>query len=478
MRRRYLISCFPILIVLVLFLTISGTSAQSPPAGKDQKQAFKESGYAKGNEEAIETLRRMSSEEIAQLDLKLAEALVYYYDRKYASALPIFLEVAQRVETMDLRFWIGVSAMNMGKTDLAVNKFQSMLAIDPELHRVRLELAATYFRAKRFDKARLELEHVRAASPPPAVLENIERLLAAINERTRQLFWNTRLIQGILFDDNVSAGPDERELAVVGGTLTLDDTSKKLADEAWVTDLMGNMIYDFGERNGFLWNLEGSLYNRTYFSESQFDFFLVDATTGPWFAHQRGLLKVPVGYSYLEYDSDRLSRIFHFHPTYEFRLTPDIRVKGSYSFSNTNYYASSNSDLDNTRQRVEFLPTIYLKNRIHTFTATAAYETSDADAERFSYNGPIFGISYSTRIPFGTEVYLGYEWYRRDYDDEPLLYDVIREDTQNRILLSLNQPFLDYFFAAFSFEYIDNDSNAELYKYDRKTYLISIGARF
>ena len=75
-------------------------------------------------------------------------------------------------------------------------------------------------------------------------------------------------------------------------------------------------------------------------------------------------------------------------------------------------------------------------------------------------------------------MYLGYEWYRRDYDDKPLLYDVIREDEQNRILVALNQPFLDYFFAAFSFEYIDNDSNAGLYKYDRKTYLINIGARF
>ena len=478
MRRLYLIGCFPILMVLVLILAISGTLAQSPPSEKDQNQAFKNSGYTKGNEEAIEILHRMSPEEISSLDQKLAKALVDYYDGKYASALPIFLEVAEKVETMDLRFWIGVSAMHKGKIDLAVEKFQSMLAVDPDLHRVRLELAATYFRAKRFDKARLELEHVRVASPPPAVLENIERLLTAIDERTRQLFWNARVFQGILFDDNVSAGPGERELAVVGGMLTLDDASIKFADEASVTDLVGSIIYDFGGRGGLMWNLESSLYNRAYFSASKFNFFLVDVNTGPWWAHQRGILKVPVGYSYLEYGSDRLSQIFHVSPSYEFRLSPDIGLKGSYGFSNTNYYAASNSDLDNTRQRIELLPTVYLKNRNHIFTATAAYETSDADSERFSYDGPILGVSYSTLLPFGTEVYLGYEWYRRDYDDKPLLYDVIREDEQNKILVELNQPFLDYFFAAFSFEYIDNDSNAALYKYDRKTYLINIGAIF
>ena len=480
MRRRYVIGCFPILMVLVLCLSISGSLAQSPPREKDRNQAFKDSGYTKGNEEAIEILRRMSPEEISRLDQKLAKALVYYYDRKYASALPIFLEVAETVETMDLRFWIGVSAMHIGKTDLAVEKFQSMLAVDPELHRVRLELAAACFRAKRYDEARKELDRVKTAvpSPPPAVMENIERLLAAIDERTRQFFWNARLFQGILFDDNVSAGPDERELAVVGGKLTLDDASKKLADEASVTDLVGSIIYDFGGRGGFMWNLEGSLYNRAYFSESQFNFFLADFTTGPWWAHQRGILKVPVGYSYLEYGSDRLSQIFHFRPSYEFRFAPNISLKGSYGLSNTNYYASGNSDLENTRQRFELLPTFYLKNRNHIFTAAAAYETTDAESDRFSYDGPIFGVSYSTRLPFGTEVYLGYEWYRRDYDDKPLLYDVVREDEQNRIVVSLNQPFLDHFFAAFSFEYVDNDSNAALYKYDRKTYLISIGARF
>ncbi len=133
MKKRYVISCFPILMVLVLFFAISGTLAQFPSSEKDQNQAFKNSGYTKGNEEAIEILHRMSPEEISRLDQKLAKALVDYYDGKYASALPIFLEVAETVETMDLRFWIGVSAMHMGKIDLSVEKFQSMLAVDPDL---------------------------------------------------------------------------------------------------------------------------------------------------------------------------------------------------------------------------------------------------------------------------------------------------------------------------------------------------------
>lgn len=480
MSKRCEIGNLPTLMLLILFPFISGSFAQTSPDHTGKVRVIRDTGYTKGNEAAIETLRRISPQEISRLDRNLAKALVDYYDGKYSKALPVFLEVAKTVETMDLRFWIGICAMNLGNTELAVEKFQSMLAIDPELHRVRLELGATYFRAKRYDEARKELNKVKAADPPPppAVMENIEKLLAAIDSRTRRFFWNARLFQGILFDDNVSAGPGERELAVVGGRLTLDDASIKFADEASVTDLVGSLIYDSGQRGGFMWNLESSLYNRAYFDASPFNFFLFDVNTGPWWAHRRGILKVPAGYSYLEYGSDRLSQIFNVFPSYEFSVSQNLSLKGTYSFSNTNYYDTRNSDLDNVRQRFELLPVFYLKKRNHTITATAAYEASDADAEQFSYDGPILGVSYATRLPFGTGVYLGYEWYRRDYDGKPLLFDVIREDKQNRILLELNQPFLKYFFASFIFEYIDNDSNAALYKYDRKTYLINIGARF
>ena len=65
----------------------------------------------------------MSPDAISRLDQELAEALVDYYDRKYALALPVFLEVSKTVETMDIRFWIVVCAMHLGKTDLAEEKF-------------------------------------------------------------------------------------------------------------------------------------------------------------------------------------------------------------------------------------------------------------------------------------------------------------------------------------------------------------------
>jgi len=470
--------------LIALMFVFVGAVAYSQPkdpngaAGGTERQHAKEASFKKGNEKAIELLRRMRAEEIEALDKKLAQALVYYYDRKFAQALPIFKEVSDRVETMDIMFWIGTCAMNAGEIDLAIEKFNKMLAMDPELHRVRLELATTYFKAGRFDEARRELEQVKAASPPQAVRQNIERLLSAIEERTRNVFWNLRGSVGFLWDDNVNLGPGQRELEVSGGTLNLDDLSIQLSDEGIVTDLAGNVVYDMGERHGFMWNTSGTFFNKAYFDYSQFDFMLLDIATGPWWVARRDIVKVPFGYSYLEYGSDRLSRIIHVDPSYEHHFNPFFSLKGSYSFSDTNYYETKNSDLDNSRHLFGLGPYVYLFDRRHILSGNLGYDYSDADGDQYSYSGPVIGLSYLALLPTRTELYLGYQWFRRDYDEKPLLYDIDREDKRHTITAALSQSFYTYFFGSFAFSYIDNDSTTALYKFDQTTYTLNIGCRF
>ncbi len=432
----------------------------------------------KTNQEAIEKLRRMNKEEIEALDQMLAKALVLYYDREFARALPIFKEIAGKVETMDIMFWVGTSAMNVGETRLAIRKFKKMLAIDPRLHRVRLELATAYFTMGHYDEARRELELVQAASPPQGVQKNIARLLAAIEERTKKVFWNLRLSEGYLWDDNINAGPDKNELAVLGGTLTLDKESTKLKDEATVTNAAGNVIYDMGEKNGLMWNTTASFYKLAYRDYSDFNYMAMDVTTGPWWARRSDILKAPFGYTRLKYGNKRLSYVCHVDPNYEYHFNQYFSLKGLYSYSTTHYYDSSNSALDSRKNRYELTPNIYLLNRKHIMSATAGYEDHHADADRFTYDGPYCALSYFAGLSPGTELFLRYQWTQRDYDDKPLLYDKLREDMRHSFTAVLSQGFLTYFFASYSFNYTDNSSNCPLYDFDKRTHTISAGCRF
>jgi len=332
MFTRLPLSYKAILFILIIFLTVPcafAAEAEIQPTGEVES--------SEADKEAIEKLLRMSPEEIKALDKKLAEALILYYDRNFARALPIFKEIAGRVETMDIMFWIGTSAMETGKTELAIQKFQEMLSIDPKLHRVRLELATTYFKTGRYEEARRELEIVQTAVPPPGVQKNIDNLLAAIEEATKKVHWNARASQGVLWDDNVSAGPDERNIEWGAGTLEVAKTSAQLRDEAMVTTVAGNILYDIGEKNELMWNTTASFYNLAYFQQYQFNYMAVDITTGPWWAGRRSILKVPFGHTEAEYGSDRLSHTLHIDPNYEYHFSQYFSLKGLYSYGNTAY---------------------------------------------------------------------------------------------------------------------------------------------
>jgi tetratricopeptide (TPR) repeat protein len=273
--RRHLPVFFIIFTVIFFIFPIFHAAAQQPnPSGPTSEQSTEPEVNLRDlkedvNKNAVEKLGRMSSDKVEALDSRLAEALTLYYDGKYGQALPIFNSIASEVETMDIMWWIGTSAMKSGELNLAVKKFQDILAINPGLHRVRLDLAAAYFQLGKYTKARQELETVKAAKPPEEVRANIEKLLSAIDEATRKYTWNVRFSQGIQQDTNVSAGPDNKDLSVSGGTLTLADDSKKISDTASITNFSTNVLYHIDKKLGLMWNTGVDFYQAAYFKQQQ-----------------------------------------------------------------------------------------------------------------------------------------------------------------------------------------------------------------
>ena len=468
-RHRFCMKrLFYIILILTIQLLIFRAAFAASPSEKVPR-------YKKRNQQAVENLQKMTPEQLKAIDAKLSKALTYYYDRKFALALPLFREIAQMVETMDIMFWIGTSAMNLGKTELAIESFNKMLAIDPELHRVRLELAATYFSMGKFDEAKKELEVVEASSPPPEVQANIKRMLAAINDRTQKTSWNLRASAGLLFDTNINAGPGQRELEVVGGTLNLDELSSQLGDQGTLIEAFGNLNYDIGERRGLMWNTSANLFNKVYLNYSQFNFLLMDVATGPWYVRHRDIFKLPVGFTHTQYGSDRLYYAFNIFPSYEYNFSQTFGLRGSYLYRNINYFSTRNSELDNATHRIDLRPLFYLKGRRHIVSGLVGYENSDADADQWSYNTPLLGISYIGNFPSRTELYLGYQWFRREYDGTPPLYEQDREDTRSMFRVAVSQRFFKRLFWSVTFNYIDNESNADLYTFDQKAFSVNLG---
>ncbi len=474
-------SCFLIFMSLCFLLNYPAPAGAAGQPGMLLAQAAEPGDELRDpqqeiNKKVLEKLRKMGPDKVEALDNRLAEALNLYYDGKYGQALPIFNEIATEVQNLDVMWWIGTSAMRSGELALAVKKFQAMLAANPGLHRVRLELAATYFEMGRYMEAKKELDTVKATRPPEEVQKKIDLLLAAIDDATRKVVWNIRFSQGFQYDTNVSAGPDKKQLDVSSGTLTLDDEGKKIKDTASITSFGGNALYKIN--TALAWNTSLDFYQAIYFHHGKFNYLMADISTGPWWTGRQDILKVPFGVTQQEFESESLSHIVHIDPSYEHFFNPYFSLRGAYRYSRETFDSSANDVLDNVTRRYEINPNFYLANRRHIVSLTAGWESSDAEGRRFSYDGVYYGISYFTRFPTGTEVFLRYQWWQKDYKEKPVSYDDYRVDRRHVVSAVISQEFYKHYFTSFAFNYIDNYSSTELYRFEKETYTINVGFYF
>ena len=476
--------------------------ATQPVAPPTQPESATGVGSAQSDQIILEKARKETPEKLTALDEKLAEALMLYYDGQDSKALPIFNEIAQDIETTDVMWWIGTSAMNTGNLEIAIKKFKEMLAVDPNLHRVRLELAAAYFQLTRYDEAKKELMTVKAANPPQEVQANIDRMLAAIKEQQKQLTLGFRFAMGYMWDTNISAGPDDRTLTIGTGTstFTLAEDAAKVADGAVVNSMGFNVLYDFGAKHGFMWNSDVSLYSTAYSKYGKYNYLMTDVSTGPWWMNRWSVLKLPVGYLSQSLGSNyfdhRLSNIVHFDPSYEIFLGQYFSLKGAFTYQVENFtktdtrdYSSetANNAMDNVTRRYEVNPNVYLFDRKMIISLTAGYETADAnnrinnnETRLYSYDSQYYGISTLLRLPTQTELFLRYRWNDRKYLTAPAQwwYPDYRVDRKNVYTVALSQSFLKYCFASFAFNYTDNKSNADLFSFDKETYTGMLGFYF
>lgn len=477
-KRCLSLTCLSVAILVIFIVqSVSAQTQQNPGAGdSDPGRYVGDSGSLKENTAAVRKLDRMSEAEIDALDKKLSQALEWFYDQKYALAYPLFQEIAEKVDTMDVMFWLGTSALAVGKDHVAIQNFSKMLSIDPGLYHIRIELAKAYLSTGQKEKALQELEKVKAASPPPAILKQIEQLIAKIKTGDRKYRWNLQLSQGIMYDDNINASSGKKRHRVRNGTVA---GIPQLEDWAAVTTIHGNVLYDIGAKRGLLWNTTGFFYNKSFFDHSEFNLMRMDVTTGPWWQFDRSVFRLPVGYAETRFGNDELGHTFHVDPSYQYDFCRYFSLRGLYSFSDSNYYDGFRSGLENHYHRFELRPIFFLFARKHMLAPQAGYSDLNADEGKYSFDGPYYGLSYLGKFPTRTELLLNFRRIHKHYDSEALpLYDRRRNDRQNNFSAKIKQGLFGNFSTSFVYHYIDNNSNLEIYDYHRSMYTLSVEYRF
>ena len=130
-------------------------------------------------------------------------------------------EEEERTERL---FLLGISEARLGFLREAAERFEAILAIRPDLTRVRLELARVYGMLGRDEKARFHFEASLADKLPSSVEGAVEAWLDRIDARKR---WSVSLSLAALPESNPVKRTDREELRIGGAPFRLNEDARE-----------------------------------------------------------------------------------------------------------------------------------------------------------------------------------------------------------------------------------------------------------
>lgn len=185
--------------------------------------------------------------------------------------------------SLEKSFAFGVVAVKAGRLGDAVAAFERLLALNPQLDNIRLELGLLYARLGSIDTARVYLaEAIASPSIPPTVKERAQTIMAQLDRAASRHLVSGSVTFGVRHDSNVNLGPASSGVQLFGTTASLDPRDLGKPDYSTIASAALQYKYDLeGQSGDYLEaNLQG--YDQRYFSTRSFNTQVLQVDFGPW----------------------------------------------------------------------------------------------------------------------------------------------------------------------------------------------------
>ncbi len=131
---------------------------------------------------------------------------------------------ADEREALERRFLLGAVYMRLGMPGKAAEQYEAILAVRPDLTRVRLELARAHYAAGQDDKAKHHFQLSLGDNLPSSVESVVEGFLNAIDARKR---WSAHVSLALLPETNAVRRTDRQTVNIGGATFRLNDDARQ-----------------------------------------------------------------------------------------------------------------------------------------------------------------------------------------------------------------------------------------------------------
>lgn len=195
--------------------------------------------------------------------------------------------LAERPADLDLMFAYAAAAMQNEDYEPAIATFERMLIFNPDLPRVRLELAVAYYRLGVYEVAKFYFDSVLASQPPEEVVSRVSVFLSEIDRRTARSAFSGLVAFGPIYSTNANLGPPDRELRsefFPGGVALLDADQVAKADAGFQIVASATHRYDLRGPDDSAWISTAAFTGRRFQDERGGALEALQLSTGPQLA--------------------------------------------------------------------------------------------------------------------------------------------------------------------------------------------------
>jgi hypothetical protein len=372
-------------------------------------------------------------------------------------------------------FQEGLRALEAGDTETAIRRFTTILARDPRLHRVRLELARAYFVAEDWADSRREFFAVLSADVPQAVKDTIIRFLRLIDVR-RGWSWD--------LDGGLRSGPEsgrryksDTVMVNIGGQnlpFELDRPSTPdigafvsggLEYRQPITALDGSGILG-GAALSAIARINGEA---NVYDDSDFNELIYGGSVAAQLAWRQTTLQLGPDVTWRRFGGDPRDRRHGLAATVEHRLPEGIALFSGLNWSRVedDFFSGRDGHLLNAR----FGVSRSLGGR-SSITGIVGVTGFDADADFESYRSGRLELRGRTDLGFGLAPTLSLAASHTRYREPSPFFVDRRRDRQYSAVLEVEKRdlFIGPFSPFVSVGYIRNDSNIEIQDYNEWIY--------
>jgi tetratricopeptide (TPR) repeat protein len=316
-------------------------------------------------------------------------------------------------------FLEGMVALARKDYPRAEELFRKILEKDPNLIRVRLELARTLFLEKKDEDAEYHFKLAIAEHPPEAVVANIARFREALRARRA---WRFNLNFAIAPDSNINSATNRDRVDLYGLPFKLDPSARSRSGTGWIAGGDANIRL---RRDSKVPIYLGAYGHMVRYSTRRFNDIYVGGEAGPEFRLLGGRLRVTATGLKRWYDGQELVTSVGARPHFDRIIGGKLNIDASLEVRHNDY--ARRSDVDGWDIEAAFAANRALGATALGFAYASALRGIASDSGYSYWLGRI-GFGAQKEIPWGLRPQLAFEFGYQLNDTQLALFGRTRRD--------------------------------------------------